>query len=167
MLVFPRMFRPILPPIPNHKATSRVSESRRDSITSQTDRYSLYSVDSRSTSPTFARTHELGSSMLTQAKSDVNISMTGATEADHSTERHHQRSRSFVPSLYSMTTGKSEENIILVPKTPIPRMSIYQDHKILAALISDGKVSGMFPKDQHLVRIVRRFARFSSASYGV
>ena len=143
-----------------------VSESRRDSITSQTDRYSLYSVDSRSTSPTFARTHELGSSMLTQAKSDVNISMTGATEADHSTERHHQRSRSFVPSLYSMTTGKSEENIILVPKTPIPRMSIYQDHKILAALISDGKVSGMFPKDQHLVRIVRRFARFSSASYG-
>ena len=143
-----------------------VRESRRDSITSQTDRYSIHSVDSRSASPTFSRTQELSTNTLTQARSDVNISMSGTMEADQSSERHHQRSRSFVPSLYSMTTGKSEDNIILAPKTPIPRMSIYQDHKILAALISDGKVSGMFPKDQHLVRIVRRFARFSSASYG-
>ena len=32
-------------------------------------------------------------------------------------------------------------------------------------LIRDGKVPGTFP-DQHLVRTVRRFARFSTASYG-
>ena len=78
---------------------------------------------------------------------------------------HHRRSRSFVPSLYSMATKDSQEAILLAPKTPVPRKSIYEDHSILTALTNDGKVPGIFP-DRHLVKTVRRFARFASASYG-
>ena len=143
-----------------------VHESRRNSMVSQTDTYSLHSVESRPGSPNFARTHARNTSELTQAKSEVNISVHHANGEHAPSERHHRRSRSFVPSLYSLTTGKSNENIIVAPKTPLPRMSIYEDHQLLTALVTDGKVPKMFPKDQHLVRIVRRFARFSSASYG-
>jgi hypothetical protein len=64
-----------------------------------------------------------------------------------------------------MGTRDAEEAIILASKTPMPRGSIYEDQNVLSTLISDGKVPGVFP-DRHLVRNIRRFSRFSSASYG-
>lgn len=153
--------------IPSNQTYFAVHESRRDSTVSQTDTYSLHSVESRPGSPTFSRMHVRTSSGLTKTKSDLHMDTWNANpEQDQPPQKHHQRSKSFVPSLYSMTTGKSDENIILVPKSPMPRRSIYDDHEILTALTSSGMVPGIFPRDQHLVRIVRRFARFSSASYG-
>jgi len=143
-------------------------EQRRDSTVSQTtETYSVHSVESRPGSPTFTRTHTRMISGLTQTKSEVGLGMNGAQGRPDSSggTSHHRRSRSFVPSLYSMGTRDSKEAIILAPKTLGSRKSIYEDHDILEALASDGKVPGMFP-DQHLVKTVRRFARFASASYG-
>ncbi|KIX02746.1 uncharacterized protein Z518_08688 [Rhinocladiella mackenziei CBS 650.93] len=159
-----------------HRATHQESSSsyfalrdrRRDSTVSQTtETYSVHSVESRPGSPTFTRTHTRVVSGSTQAKSELGLAL-NETESRldlASGTAHHRRSRSFVPSLYSMATRDSKEAIILAPKTPLPRKSIYEDHNMLNALITNGKVPGIFP-DRHLARTIRRFARFASASYG-
>ena len=145
-----------------------VQHRRRDSIVSQTtETYSVHSHDSRPGSPTFKRTRTRVVNGLTPTRSELRMAL-DETESrlDQSTGTvHHRRSRSFVPSLYSMATKDSKEAILLAPKTPMPRKSIYEDHSMLAALINDGKVPGIFP-DRHLVKTIRRFARFASASYG-
>jgi len=64
-----------------------------------------------------------------------------------------------------MATKDSHEAILLAPKLPLPQKSIYEDHNILNSLITQGKAPGIFP-DQHLVKTIRRFSRFASASYG-
>jgi pimeloyl-ACP methyl ester carboxylesterase len=145
-----------------------VQHRRRDSIVSQTtETFSVHSLDSRPGSPTFKRTRTRVVNGLTPTRSELGMAL-DETESRLDTNTgtiHHRRSRSFVPSLYSMATKDSAEAILLVPKTPVPRKSIYEDHSILASLVNDGKVPGIFP-DRHLVKTVRRFARFASASYG-
>lgn len=159
-----------------HRATQHESSSsyfalhdrRRDSTVSQTtETFSVQSIESRPGSPTFTRTHTRVVSGLTQTRSELALSLKEAESRPESsnTTTHHHRSRSFVPSLYSMATKDSHEAILLAPKTPLPRKSIYEDHKILNALITEGKAPGIFP-DRHLVRTIRRFSRFASASYG-
>ena len=157
-----------------HRATESstsyfaVQHRRRDSLVSQTtETYSIHSHDSRPGSPTFKRTRTRMVNGLTPTRSELGMAL-DETESrlDPATgTMHHRRSRSFVPSLYSMATKDSSEAILLAPKTPVPRKSIYEDHGKLASLINDGKVPGTFP-DRHLVNTVRRFARFASASYG-
>ncbi|KAK5282177.1 hypothetical protein LTR20_008346 [Exophiala xenobiotica] len=145
-----------------------VHNRRRNSTVSQTtETYSLHSVESRPGSPTFTRSHTRVVSGLAKTKSELALALneTESRVDSASGTAHHRRSRSFVPSLYSMATKDSSEAIILAPKTPLPRKSIYEDQNILNALIQNGKVPGIFP-DRHMVRTVRRFARFASASYG-
>lgn len=159
-----------------HRASQNESSSsyfalhdrRRDSTVSQTtETYSVQSIESRPGSPTFTRTHTRIVSGLTQTRSELALSLQGTEPKAESSNNatHHHRSRSFVPSLYSMATKDSHEAILLAPKTPLPRKSIYDDHNILNALITEGKAPGIFP-DRHLVRTIRRFSRFASASYG-
>ncbi|KAK5052727.1 hypothetical protein LTR84_002593 [Exophiala bonariae] len=159
-----------------HRAAQHESSSsyfslhdrRRDSTVSQTtETYSVQSIESRPGSPTFTRTHTRIVSGLTQTRSELALSLQGIEAKPESSTNttHHHRSRSFVPSLYSMATKDSHEAILLAPKTPLPRKSIYDDHNILNALITEGKAPGIFP-DRHLVRTIRRFSRFASASYG-
>lgn len=143
-----------------------VHEKRRDSVVSES--YSTHSIESRPGSPTFTRTHVRSVSGLTKSRSEMDIAVWDGTNDDNvisEDHKHHRRSKSVVPSLYSMGTKGSQEALILAPKTPIPRDSVFDDHHTLAALIQDGKNQGAFP-NQHMVRNVRRFARFSSASYG-
>jgi pimeloyl-ACP methyl ester carboxylesterase len=146
-----------------------VHEKRRESTVSEVDTYSIHSVESRPGSPTFTRTHSRTTSGIKKTQSDTDFGVWTTTSREDAKDppdgRHHQRSKSFVPSLYSMTTKNSEEALILEVKTPMPRPSIFEDSAILTALINSGRVPGMFP-NQHLVRTVRRFARFASASYG-
>lgn len=73
----------------------------------------------------------------------------------------HRRSGSLVPSIYSLATS-SQTSLILAPR---PRKSVYEDQATLEALNRNGRVPGIFP-DNHLVRNIRRFCRFSTASYG-
>lgn len=162
---------------PNLQRTTQVESSsnyfavhdrRRDSLVSQvTETYSVQSIESRPGSPSFRRTHTRRTSGLTHTASEIALALKESESRVDSASGtvHHRRSRSFVPSLYSMATKGSTEALILAPKTPVHRMSIYEDHNILNALILTGKVPGMFP-DRHLVGTVRRFSRFASASYG-
>lgn len=141
---------------------------RRDSSVSQTtETYSVHSIESRPGSPTFTRTQARVVGGLSQTKSELGLAVDeteSRVDTGNGTVRR-RRSRSFVPSLYSMATKDSKEAIILAPKAPVHRKSIYEDHNILNALISNGKVPGIFP-DRHMVKTIRRFARFASASYG-
>jgi hypothetical protein len=159
-----------LTPIITARPTSRqsyyaVHEKRQESVLSET--YSTHSIQSRPGSPTLARTHARSTSGLSKTRSNVDVAVwDGAVdERPTSALKHHQRSKSFVPSLYSMGTKGSDDALILAPKVPVRQNSIYDDHDTLDALFQDGKVPGTFP-DQHMVHNVRRFARFSSASYG-
>lgn len=140
-------------------------EKKRESTVSQTDTYSIHSNESRPSSPTMFRTHAKSASGISRTRSQTELALSGVDRPEsRDGERHHRRSHSFVPSLYSMGTKHSDEAIILAPKTP-HHHSIFEDHKMLVALATDGKVPGMFPK-HHLVKTIRRFARFASASYG-
>ncbi|KAJ9653874.1 hypothetical protein H2198_006983 [Neophaeococcomyces mojaviensis] len=143
-----------------------VHEQRRESTYSQTDTFSVHSNESRPPSPTMSRTHLRAANSLskTQSHTEISIHQTHDQQPDEGS-LHHRRSRSFVPSLYSMGTKDSEEAIILAPKTPLPRRSIFENNEMLLALAKDGKVPGQFPS-QHLVTTLRRFARFASAVYG-
>ncbi|KAL9108039.1 MAG: hypothetical protein Q9227_007145 [Pyrenula ochraceoflavens] len=142
-----------------------VRESRRNSLVSQVDTYSMQSHHSRSVSPTISRTGTRGSNGLSKATSDRNIAAQGAGDENLGRSQSHRRSRSFIQSLYSVATAGSEGSLIVQPRTPVPQRSIYDDHDTILALAREGKTPGIFP-DAHLVQNIRRYHRFSSASYG-
>jgi hypothetical protein len=159
-----------LAPMSTARPTSRqsyyaVHEKRQDSVVSET--FSTHSIESQPGSPTVARTHARTTSGLSKTQSNVDIAVWDGAGDERPTSalKHHQRSKSFVPSLYSMGTKGSDDALILAPKAPVRQHSMYDEHETLDALFQEGKVPGTFP-DQHMVRNVRRFARFSSASYG-
>lgn len=64
--------------------------------------------------------------------------------------------------MYSLATAGSETSLLLAHR---PRKSAYEDSATIQALNRDGMVPGIFP-ERHFVQNVRRFCRFSSASYG-
>ena len=152
-------------PNPTHHATwDRGSEP----MTHETiETYSTHSLLSRPESPTITRTHSRKLSNLSKTRSDRDVSMWSPSHnrsvSGGAGER--QRSRSFVSSLYSMATKNSDTSLILAPRVSLPLPGMFDDQEVLQALGTQGKVPGIFP-DDHLVRNVRRYARFSSASYG-
>ncbi len=159
------------PRLPRSNAPSgyySIREKRHDTIVHETETFSTHSYESRPGSPTIARNHSRTTSGLSKTRSERDISVwnSGDGACADSADNHHRRSRSFVASsLYSMGTNGSETSLILTPKGFTPRPSIFDDNDVLSALAAEGKVPGIFPND-HLVRNVRRYARFSSASYG-
>ncbi|KAF7504936.1 hypothetical protein GJ744_001583 [Endocarpon pusillum] len=158
---------PQIPRSPSPPSCYAVRERRHDSMVHETETYSTHSFENRPGSPTVVRTHSTTMSGLSKARSDRDITMWNAGEGfsiDSETSQH-RRSKSFISSLYSMASSGSETSLILAPKGLVPRPSIFDDHEVLSALAAEGKVPGIFPND-HLVRNVRRYARFSSASYG-
>lgn len=145
-----------------HRSPSRTSyysvhERRRDSLVSQTDTYSLHSADTRPGSPTAFRTHLKTQSSLLRARSEKNV----VNLQPESTEKHHQRSKSYVPSIYTLRTNNSAHSLVLSK----PRRSAYDDSQALDTLSHTGIIDGLFPS-HHIVRNISRFVRFASASYG-
>lgn len=141
-----------------------VHETRRDSTVTET--YSIHSVESRPGSPAFSRTQSKVVNGISHTKSEIGLSVKASgVRADSASGSAHHRSRSFVPSLYSMGSKHSGEAIVLAPRKPVPRKSVYEDDQNLDLLTAEGKVPGIFP-DRHLVKTVRRFARFATGVYG-
>lgn len=169
-----------IPDYPRHRSTpspttSRVPQPQRvpsraglfppnkdtESFVTHTDSYSVHSIDSRPGSASYTRTHIRSSSSLSRSRQeDVKNSSKRDLQSPGSPQTH-RRSRSFVPSIYSMATG-SETSLILAPR---PRKSVYEDDSTIISLNRDGLVPGIYPHN-HLVKNIRRFCRFSSASYG-
>lgn len=143
-----------------------VRESRRNSLVSQVDTYTVQSHDSRPVSPTVSKSTVKTAAGLSKTTSERNIAAWSAVDdrPESSDSKCHRRSRSFIPSLYSVATTGTEGSLILAPRTPIPQ-SIFDDHETILALIRDGKTPGIFP-NAHLVSNIRRYHRFSAASYG-
>ncbi|KKY22596.1 putative lipase family protein [Phaeomoniella chlamydospora] len=102
---------------------------------------------------------------LGKTRSDKDIWSSTEPSGSPQSSKHHQRSRSFVPSLYSVATRDSDGGSLIIAPKSMPRKSVFEDQENVVSLMRDGKVPGIFP-DNHLIKNVRRFVRFSSASYG-
>jgi hypothetical protein len=151
-----RSTSPITTKAPQHLRSSSRTDFFSVNNRNDADSYSICSVDSRPGSASVTRTHFRSSSSLSRARQeDINRAL------NRDSSPSHRRSHSFVPSIYSMANG-SETSLILAPR---PRKSIYEDESTIVGLNRNGLVPGIFPQN-HLVNNVRRFCRFSSASYG-
>lgn len=138
-----------------------IRERSQESLLTHTDTFSRRTAEFRPGSPATSRTHVRSSSSMsiTHSEADGTVSMN-----DHrpSSSALHRRSRPYTPSMYSVATAGSETSLLLAHR---PRKSAYEDMATLQALNRDGFVPGMFP-ERHFVKNIRRFCRFSSASYG-
>jgi hypothetical protein len=132
-----------------------------ESFVTHTDSYSVHSIDSRPGSASYTRTHIRSSSSMSRSRPEDAKNISKRDTQPPGSPKTHRRSRSFVPSIYSMATG-SETSLILAPR---PRKSVYEDDSTIISLNRNGLVPGIFPRN-HLVKNIRRFCRFSSASYG-
>lgn len=148
-----------IPRSPSRASYYSIHEHRRDSIVSQTDTYSIHSVDTRPGSPTAFRTHLKAQSSLLRARSEKNMVN---QQQPTSPSLNHRRSKSHVPSIYTLKTNNSATSLVLsIP----PRRSAFADTETLETLMRTGFVDGLFPQ-HHIVRNITRFVRFASASYG-
>ena len=139
-----------------------IHQRRRDSVVSQTDTYSIHSIDTRPASPTQTRVELKTHSSFSRSKSDKDISRSATNDESSSLTRRHQRSKSFIPSIYAFATTNSRTSLVLSGQRS---NSIYDDPSAISSLSRDGYLPGSFPR-LHFVRNLTRFARFSSASYG-
>ncbi|KAL3473494.1 hypothetical protein BJX99DRAFT_272283 [Aspergillus californicus] len=136
-----------------------VHEKNQESYMVQTDAYSV-SREPRPFSPETTRTHVRSSSSMSLTRSEADTTVTIHPDARPTSA--HRRSKSYSSSLYSLATVGSDTSLVLAHRT---RKSAYDDASTIRALNRDGLVPGIFPK-RHFVRNIRRFCRFSSATYG-
>ncbi|KAL2069335.1 hypothetical protein VTL71DRAFT_15673 [Oculimacula yallundae] len=142
---------------PSRASYYSVHERRRNSIVSQTDTYSIQSAETRPGSPTAFRTHLKAQSSLVRARSEKNI-----VTYPNSPTLNHRRSKSVVPSIYTLKTNNSATSLVIADK---PRRSAFENAETIEALMHTGFIDGLFPQ-HHIVRNITRFVRFASASYG-
>ncbi|KAJ5542680.1 FMN-dependent dehydrogenase [Penicillium sp. DV-2018c] len=137
-------------------------QKSQESLLTQTETFlSPHGIGMRPGSPSAARTHVRSSSSMSVTRSETE----GTVSANNSrpgSSALHRRSSSYTPSLYSVATASSETSLLLAHR---PRKSTYEDMETIQALNHDGFVPGIFP-ERHFVQNIRRFCRFSAASYG-
>ncbi|KAJ5365586.1 hypothetical protein N7517_008472 [Penicillium concentricum] len=139
-----------------------VREKSQESLLTQTDTFlSRRGAGMHPGSPVAVQTHVRSSSSLSVTRSEADGSVYANDSRPGSSAMHH-RSHSYTPSLYSLATAGSETSLLLAHR---PRKSAYEDMETIQALNRDGFVPGIFP-ERHFVQNIRRFCRFSAASYG-
>lgn len=143
---------------PGHFAVRGKSQ---ECLLTQTDAFShRHPGELRPGSPATTR-HIRSSSSMSLARSETDGTVS-ANDHRPSSSALHKRSKSYTPSMYSVATAGSETSLLLAHR---PRKSAYEDTDTIQALNRDGLVPGIFP-ERHFVQNIRRFCRFSSASYG-
>ncbi|KAE8374875.1 hypothetical protein BDV26DRAFT_31254 [Aspergillus bertholletiae] len=135
-----------------------IHEKNEESFMKQTD---AYSTNVRPRSSAGVRTHVRSSSSMSVTRSETDVSVS-VNDGRPGSSAIHKSSHSFTPSIYSLATAGSETSLILAHRS---RKSAYDDMETIQALSRDGLVPGIFP-EKHFVQNIRRFLRFSSASYG-
>lgn len=145
-----------IPRSPSRASYISVHEHRRDSLVSQTDTFSIHSVEGyRPTSPTFAR--------IPAVKSRTERDMTQPPPSplrNHNTSHNKRNSTLYSPSIYTLQTTDSQMSLV-----PYSQPSLFADGDGLVTLRRTGTLDEMFPRF-HLLRNITRYMRFSSASYG-
>lgn len=159
----PRSNTAHVPPrdVPNRRSSRAGFYAVRDqeSLLTHTDTFARRNGDYRPGSPVTTRTHVRSSSSMSITHSEADGPVSLSDRRPSSSARHH---KSFTPSMYSVATAGSETSLLLAHR---PRKSAYETTATIQALNRDGFVPGMFPEG-HFVQNIRRFCRFSSASYG-
>jgi hypothetical protein len=135
-----------------------IHEKNEESFMTQTDAYTL---NARPRSSAGIKTHVRSSSSMSVTRSETDNSVS-VNDGRPSSSAFYKGSHSFAPSIYSLATAGSETSLILAHRS---RKSAYDDMETIWALSRDGFVPGIFPQ-KHFVQNIRRFCRFSSASYG-
>ncbi|CAG8012205.1 unnamed protein product [Penicillium olsonii] len=139
-----------------------LKRSGQESLLTQTDAFmTRRGADLRPGSPATTQTHVRSSSSMSITRSEAD-GRQSANDGRPGSSALHCRSQSYTPSIYSMATAGSETSLLLAHR---PRKSAYGDTDTIQALNRDGIVPGIFP-ERHFVQNIRRFCRFSSASYG-
>lgn len=139
------------------------SASEAPPFVTQTDTYSVHSIESRPGSPRVSKTHIRSSSSISRTPAERESGLPrNSGSRPSSSGRHHRRSKSLAHSLYSLADNGSDTSLMLAPR---PRKAGYEGQPTMAELSRTGRIPGTFP-DNHLVQNIRRFMRFSSASYG-
>ncbi|GFF45485.1 sn1-specific diacylglycerol lipase alpha [Aspergillus udagawae] len=139
-----------------------VQELNQESFITQSDSYSFRSAGTRPNSPAATRTHVRSSSSLSLTRSETDMALSLGADGRPTSSGWQQRTTSFAPSIYSLATAGSETSLVLAHRA---RKSAYDDIDTIRSLTRDGIIPGIFP-EQHFVQNIRRFCRFSSASYG-
>ncbi|PYH45337.1 lipase family protein [Aspergillus saccharolyticus JOP 1030-1] len=139
-----------------------IREKSEDSLVSQTQAYAQESPISPPGSPVTRRTHVRSSSSLSLTRSESDVTVYINKDGRQSSSMLHLHNRASSPSIYSLATAGSETSLVLAHR---PRKSAYDDTEALQSLNRDGTVPGIFPA-KHFMQNIRRFCRFSSASYG-
>lgn len=139
-----------------------VREKNQESFMAQTDAYSARPADKRPGSAAGMRNHARSSSSLSLARSEADMTVSVNNDGRPSSSSLHHRPKTITPSIYSLATAGSETSLILAHRA---KNSAYDDTKTVQALSRDGMVPGIFP-ESHFVSNIRRFCRFSLASYG-
>lgn len=140
-----------VPRSPSRASYISIHERRRDSLVSQTDTFSVHSVESyRPVSPTFAR------SSMAQSWAERDVQ-----PPPPSPQPNHLKapSHKYSPSIYTLKTSDSQTSLV-----PYSHRSPF-DADALRTLRRTGTLDALFPRF-HLLRNITRFMRFSSASYG-
>jgi pimeloyl-ACP methyl ester carboxylesterase len=145
------------PRSPSRSSHYLIPDQLAESVVSHTETYSVHSAESRPGSPTAYRTHLRAHSNLLRSRSEKNIS-----NSHVSPSAGHRRTKSHVPSIYTLQTNDSMTSLVLASRS---RHSAFEDSETLENMARSGLVDGMFPQ-HHLVRNITRFVRFASASYG-
>lgn len=151
-----------IPPRASRERHFTVKHSSQESLLTQAEPLlSRCGADAHSGSPAATWTHvrSRSSVSVTQSESDDALSVNDTRPSSSGINR---RPHSYTPSLYSLATAGSEKSLLLAHR---PRKSAYGDAETIQALQRDGLVPGVFP-ERHFVQNIRRFCRFSSASYG-
>lgn len=145
-----------IPRSPSRASYISVHERRRDSLVSQTDTFSIHSVEGyRPTSPTFARTPAVKS----RTERDM-IQPPPSPLRNHNSTHNKRNSTLYSPSIYTLKTTDSQMSLV-----PYTQPSLFADGDALVTLRRTGTLDEMFPRF-HLLRNITRYMRFSSASYG-
>ena len=127
-------------------------EKNRESFLAQRDAYSIVPVGGAPLS------HVRSSSAISVTRSDAEVTVSLNGESMPASNTQGRRS-----SVVSLATGPTENPLILAPRRR--GNEFHEDAETIQALHRDGFFPGLFPEN-HLVRNVRRFCRFSAASYG-
>ncbi|KAL3422768.1 Sn1-specific diacylglycerol lipase alpha [Phlyctema vagabunda] len=148
-----------LPRSPSRTSYYSIHEHRRNSLVSQTDTYSVHSVEARPCSPTAFRTHLKAQSTMLRARSEKGIAGSPSISPQ---KNQHRRNVSHAPSIYTLRTNNSATSLILAGQ---PGKSAFESQETMESLMRTGFVDGLFPQ-HHIVRNITRFVKFASASYG-
>ncbi|CAJ2503532.1 Uu.00g109260.m01.CDS01 [Anthostomella pinea] len=141
---------------PSRNSYQPLQDTRRSSVVSLTDTFSIQSFESRPTSPTSHR----NSGVYNPRSSYDAGGKLPSPQRDHHRARS-QNFNSYAPSIYTLNRD-SQASLVLSSFHP---RSAYSDSEAVDTLRRNGTVDGMFP-NFHILRNITRYSRYASAIYG-